>query len=194
MEKLFVMLLAFSFSFVFTNLGSAKAFSQISDSQKRTEEILAIFTKTKHKVKDRSGIRVEKYKEMRSEPVLKSDIRGYSGEYEVSGLGYTINIQIGADGVIRADGYEPPEEGLRGGRKFTLKDARIDSALLTATKVYADGGSERFEGGFINLTDVEGTSPTQIEHRSSSLGLGVTGVRIIRDGLTLEKLFYQLKQ
>src|SRR5215216_6239608 len=109
MGKLFVTLLAFSLSFASVDLGSAKAFSQISGSQKRTEEILATFTKTKHKVKAKSGIKVERYKEMRSEPVIKRDVREYSGEYEVSGLGYTVNIRIGADGVIRADGYEPME-------------------------------------------------------------------------------------
>ena len=79
---------------------------------------------------------------------------------------------------------------LERGQQLRLENAKIEGALLTATKVYQDGRTEKFEGVFLNRTDRN--SPT--DKGVTMFGLGVllnTPVQI--DGNTYEKLFYQMK-
>ena len=57
-------------------------------------------------------------------------------------------------------------------------------------KVYEDGGEEKFEGVFINRTDFE--SPT--DKGVSAFGLGVVSNPVEFAGLTLDRLFYTLKE
>src|SRR5581483_884977 len=134
--------------------------AQEPGSEQRTREILASFNKSKHAVKEKHGVRREKYKEVRSEPVLRQDVRDYSGTYEVPDLGYRLTIQAASDGRMEASGYEPAGNDSQQGRRFTLRGAKIQGALLTATKVYKDGPAEKFEGVFIKRTDF--SSPTDV--------------------------------
>jgi hypothetical protein len=167
------------------------AISQESYTQKRTREIAASFNKQKYAVKEKYGVRKEKYKEVRCEPVTKHNIRDYSGIYEVPDLGYLINIQAGSDGNIKAIGSEPVGNGgTRQARRFRLEDAHITGAMVTATKVYEDGATEEFEGVFMNRTEFR--SPT--DNGVSAFGLGVVGKPVEFAGGTFDKLFYQLKQ
>ena len=166
------------------------AISQESYTQKRTQEIVASFNKQKYAVKEKYGVRSEKYKRVVSEPVIKRSIRDYSGVYEVLDLGYLINIQVGSDGNVNAIGSEPSSGGTRRPRRFRLEGANITGAMLTARKVYEDGATEKFEGVFINRTDFD--SPT--DSGVSAFGLGVVGNRVEFAGITLDKLFYKLKQ
>jgi hypothetical protein len=165
------------------------AICQESSTQRRTQEIVASFNKEKHAVKEKYGVRTEKYKKVVSEPAIKQNIRDYSGVYEVDGFGYLINIQVGNDDSVKATGSEPANGSTRQ-RRFRLEGAKIVSAMLTGTKVYDDGATEKFEGVFINRTDF--ISPT--DKGVSSFGLGVVGNSVEVAGVTLDKLFYQLKQ
>lgn len=172
-----------------------KAAAQESYAQKRSEEILTSFNKRKHEVREVFGVRNERYKEIRSEPVVRRGLGDYAGTYEVPGLGYLIRISAGRDGEVGVTGYEPRAGGAQdGARRFRLEGLRLDGALLSGTKVYEDGAREKLEGVFINMTDVEGASPTQIEHRATTFGLGVTGMQVEKDGVTSDKIFYHLKQ
>ena len=163
---------------------SVNAPSQNSSSQTRSQQIAVSFSKQKHVVKEKNGVRTEKYKDVRSESVVKPNIRDYSGVYEVSDLGYMINVQVSSDGTVQANGHEKTS------RTFRLENARIEGALLTGTKVYGDGTKEEFEGVFMNRT--ERNSPT--DAGVTRFGLGVilhTPVEL--GGITYERLFYQLK-
>jgi len=162
---------------------AASIVSQQLSSQTKAREIAAAFTKNKHAVKEKFGVRVEKYKDVRSEPAVKSNLSEYSGVYEVHDLGYVISVQVGNDGRIQANGSE-------NSRTFTLENAKIDGALLTATKVYSDGARERFEGSFLNRTDRN--SPTDPGVTIFGLGVVLTTPFEV-NGLTYDKLFYQLK-
>jgi hypothetical protein len=66
-------------------LGPAGALSGDPDAPRRTREILAQMNRKEHKVKEVFGLRVEKYREIRSEPALKKDLREYAGAYELPG-------------------------------------------------------------------------------------------------------------
>lgn len=172
----------------------SSSFAQSSNAQQRTQEIVESLSKTKYRFRAQRGVSKEKYKSVRSEPVVKKNIADYSGQYEVPGLGYSLEIKVTNNGVIEAAGYESKEEDAQQKRKFTFRNAKIDGALLTATKVYTDGGTENFEGVFINQTSIEGTSPTQIERQSTTFGLGVANVQLkMATGVNLDRLFYQKK-
>jgi len=191
MRPLFISALRVSIITLFFGLWlvPVSAVSQESDKQKRTQEIVAYFNKEKHVIKEKFGIRKEKYKKIVSEPVIRQDIRDYSGVYEVEGLGFLIDIQVGHDGKVTATGSEPVDGDNRQARRFRLEGASITGAMLTGTKVYEDGATEKFEGVFINRTDYE--SPT--DKGSSAFGLGVVGNPQEFAGVTLDRLFYQLK-
>lgn len=53
-----------------------------------------------------------------------------------------------------------------------LKDAPIKGALLTATKVFENGETVKFEAVFNNRTVSRGKNPNSIESRETKFGLG----------------------
>jgi hypothetical protein len=171
-------------------ISSAYFSMQVSDAQKRAAEIVASMNKKKEMVKEKYGIRREKYKEVRCELIVKANPSERSGTYEVSDLGYSLTIRVGNDGTVDAYGYEPTEGGVKEARQFALRDARVEGALLTGKKAYTDGAVEKFEGVFIKRTVLN--SPT--DDGVSSFGLGVIGQQIVIGGSTLDKVFYQRKE
>ena len=163
----------------------------VSQSAKtRTQAIAASFSKEKHVVKEKRGVRVEKYKRVQSEPVVKANPQDYSGRYEVSDMGLAVQLRVDRNGSVEATGYEPMGPDLSVRRSFTLRNGKIDGALLTATQVFANGTQDRFEGVFMNRTSFE--SPT--DKGVTVFGLGVLGKEIAVAGLTINKFFYELKQ
>ena len=166
---------------------AVNTFSQQLSSQTRAQTLAAAFNKQKHSVKEKYGVRREKYKDVRSEPLVKQNIADYSGAYEVPDLGFVINVQVGNDGNVQASGSESVPQS----RAFRLENARIEGALLTASKVYQDGTTEKFEGVFLSRT--ERNSPT--DPGVTIFGLGVIlSTPFEVNGLTYQKLFYHLKQ
>ena len=170
-------------------LVSSSAIFQQSDVQRRAQEIAASFNKQKHKVKEKFGFREEMYKKVRGEPVIRQNIRAYSGVYEVTHLGYTMNLQVGSNGSVEASGFEPATDGTQPARRFRVENGRVEGALLTGTKVYEDGATEKFEGVFMNRTEF--SSPT--DKGVTVFGLGVVGNPVEFAGNTYDKLFYGLK-
>ena len=162
------------------------AASQGVTSPSRAQDLAAVFNKHKQVVKEKRGVRREVYADVRSEPFVAHTIAEYSGVYQVEGLGDVIHLQIGSDGTIQAAGRDSEPS-----RSFVLENARIEAALLTATKVYRDGAAEPFEGVF--MTRTERRSPT--DPGKSTLGLGVV-LHTPREvaGTTYDKLFYQLQR
>lgn len=162
-------------------VGSAEAASQQESSETRAREIAISFNKVKHAVKEKNGVRTEKYKDVHSESVVKPNITDYSGAYSVSDVPYFIAIQVASDGRVQASGKE-------NGRPFRLDNARIEGALLSATKIYPDGRAEKFEGVFMTRTVRNSPTDTGV----TTFGLGVvlkTPLEV--NGNTYEKLFYQ---
>ena len=156
----------------------------------RTQVLLASFNKTKHAVKERHGVRVEKYKRVRSEAAIRLNPENYSGTYEMSDLGFALRLRVDRNGNVEATGEEPLGGAVGVRRTFVLRNARVDGALLTGTRVYADGTSDYFEGVFINLTSFDSPADKGV----STFGLGVTGRAVAVSGVVLDKFFYELKQ
>jgi hypothetical protein len=162
------------------------ATSQQLSGQTRAQEIVASFSKHKSATKEKNGLRVEKYKDVRSEPVAKQNVSDYSGVYEVPELGYIINLQVGSDGRAKANGFETKGDGYQGSRSFRLENAGIEGALLMGTRVYDDGSSDHFEGVF--MTRTVRNSPTDVGVTTFGLGV-IPNTPFERGGLKYEKLF-----
>jgi hypothetical protein len=158
--------------------------------QTRTQAIAASFNKSKHVVKEKRGVRREKYKRVESEPALKPNPQEYSGTYEVSDMGFGLRLRVDRDGGVEGTGYEPAGPDLSIRRSFSLRNGRIDGALLTATRVYADGKQSRLEGAFMTRTSFD--SPA--DKGFTVFGLGVIGKDIAVGGATVNRFFYELKQ
>src|ERR1700745_2423063 len=105
MRTLFVIAMIVGFCLIPVNVVSQESYTQT-----RTQEIVASFNKEKYAVKEKYGVRREKYKKVVSEPVSKPSIKDYAGVYEVPGPGFFINLQIGGDGKVSATGSEPAKD------------------------------------------------------------------------------------
>jgi hypothetical protein len=160
-----------------------------ASSELRTQAIVASFNKSKHVVKEKRGVRKEKYLDVRSAPAVKQNPADYSGAYEAD-PGFFLRLRVDGSGLVEGTGSDPLNGEPAVSRSFTLRNGRISGALITATKVYANGSSEPFEGVFINKTVFE--SPT--DPGVTAFGLGVVGKGLQFNGLSLDKIFYQLKQ
>ena len=164
--------------------------ARVAGSELRTQTIVASFNKSKHVVKDKRGVRKEKYLDVRSVAAVKQNLADYSGAYETSDLRFSLQLRVDATGKVEGSGYEPLNDETAISRSFTLKDGRMTGALITARKVYGDGSHEPLEGVFINKTVFE--SPT--DPGVTAFGLGVVGMSFQVREVNNDKLFYQLKQ
>lgn len=175
--------------FFILSLLPANIFGQDRNVQARTQELVREFNKTKHKVKEKRGIRIEVYVEVRSEAAVKRP-EEYAGVYQIDGNGAALELRTSGNGAL----LEAAGEDI-GGRRFTLTNGKIEGALLTATKTYANGETEKFEGVFINRTVRSGKSPADAKEDETAFGLGVAGQQINLGGDNYNtRVFYERKQ
>jgi hypothetical protein len=163
---------------------------QTGAAAERARQLAEQMSKKKHAVREKKGVRVEKFKEIRSEPAVRSDPREYAGDYEAD-MGFRLSLTVGAGGRVEGSGADTSFAGGRRARAFTLRDARVEGALLTGTKVFDDGSTERLEGVFINRTDRNGPQ----DPGTTAFGLGVVYEPPLprEEGYAVNKLFYTRK-
>jgi hypothetical protein len=167
--------------------GSVSALAAQASGPTRARELAAAFNKHKDVAKEKRGYRKDVYKDVQAEPDIRQNIADYAGTYEVPDLGDGISVRVDGDGGVHVEGYEAG----RASPTFTLEHARIQDGLLSATRIRSDGTAEKFEGVF--MTRTERKSRTDSGITTSGLGI-VLGTPVERDGITYEKLFYQLKR
>jgi len=168
-------------------LGAGAGAAARQDAGARARELAAYFNKHKHKVREKRGVRLEVFMEVRGEPAVRPSAADYSGAYEAE-PDFRLELRVSPGGAAEGRGAEPGSGGRRG---FTLRGARVSGALLTGTKVYEDGREERIEGVFINRTvrNAPGASGT------TTFGLGVVyDPPKPGDGFEVNRLFYELKR
>lgn len=141
------------------------------NAEQKTQDLIAALGKTKHKKKEKKNFSFERYVDIKSEAVVKTSAADYTGIYESSDLGYRLELRVSGDGRAEGSGFDTNFMNSER-QSFTLRDARVEGALLTATKVYAGGATEKFEAVFNNRTIVEGKNPNEIESRETKYGLG----------------------
>jgi hypothetical protein len=139
------------------------------DAGQRTRELTSALDKTKYKKKEKANVSIEIYIDIKNEAALREDPTAYSGNYESEN--YRMTLSVAKDGSAAGEGYElVGENGRR--TSFTLRDARVQGALLTGTKVYEGGTAEQFEGVFTNRTVSTGKNANQIDSRETLFGFG----------------------
>lgn len=149
-------------------LGSAIA-AEAQDVAQRTLELTASLDKTKHKKKEKKGFSFETYVDVKNTPAVRSDPSQYSGLYKADG--YVLDLRVGRNGEAQGTGRDQMLNNGREGR-FTLRNARVTGALLTATKEYSDGETRKFEALFVDRTTVQGKNPDAIDTTAKAFGLG----------------------
>lgn len=186
MSRNFILVVAFVLC---ANL-SANVFAQTAEQ--KTQDLIAALGKTKYKKKEKKGIAIEIYVDIKSRAVVKNNIRDYAGVYQSSAGDYRLELHVSSDGRVEGSGYD---SGFMNGQKrsFTLQNARIDGALLTATKIYADGGTESLEAVFNNRTTVEGRNSNRINTRETKYGLGFIDTFGLTNGTITNRVFLEFK-
>ena len=165
MSRNFIFIIVLVFCFVLSN----NIFAQ--DAQQKTQDLIAALSKTKYKKKEKKNLSFELYIDIKSEAVVKNNVADYAGVYESSEAGYRIELRVSADGKVEGSGYDSDFDTSQK-ENFTLKDAQIEGALLTATKVFANGEMKKLEAVFNNRTVTEGKNPNEINSREKKYGLG----------------------
>jgi len=137
----------------------------------QAHQLAAALDKTKYKKKEKRNISIEIYIDIKNEPVVRSAAE-YSGFYQSDGDDYALQINVSASGAATGSGHDTINIGEGQKASFTLKDARVDGAVLTGTKVFDNGTSEKFEAVFVNRTVSAGQNPNSISTHDTSYGLG----------------------
>jgi hypothetical protein len=180
---------ALTLLFVDAGRASSQTPASAGSTQARSQSIAATFSKFKQLSREKHGIKKEKYLRVQSDPVVKTNPEQYSGTYETPEWGFAIHLRVDRGGRVEGDGYEPFGSDLNVRRAFTLKNGKVEGALLNATKVYADGSTEKLEGAFLNRSTFE--SPT--DKGITRFGLGTLVRPIEISGNTFDKLFYEFR-
>jgi hypothetical protein len=152
----------------------------------RTSQLVAMFGKHKHAVKERHGVRTEKYKDVKSVPAVRANPAEYSGSYD-GGLGFVLQLRVTADGKVEGSGEEALGDDARITMPFVLENAKVDGVLVTGTRIYRDGSRAKFEGVFIERTSRESES----DPGATKFGIGVVTRPTPVNGLLIERLFYE---
>jgi len=135
----------------------------------RTQELVAALDKTKYKKKEKRDIKIEIYVNVKNEAVVKKNVSEYSGTYGDQNAGSRLTLKVASDGSAEGSGYDDSDKGKL---NFTLKDAGVVGAMLTATKVFENGETKKLEAVFVNRTVTSGTNAASITSRETAYGLG----------------------
>ena len=139
------------------------------DAGQRTRELVAALDKTKYKKKEKANISIEVFVDIKNEAAVRSDPTEYSGSYDSED--YRMTLSVSKDGSATGEGYDLVGDNARR-MNFTLRDARIQGALLTGTKLYDGRAPQPFEGVFTNRTVSTGKNVNQIDSRETLFGIG----------------------
>ncbi len=124
------------------------------------------------------GQKKKKAKDKRFEPVVGRSLKDYEGTYVGIDETYVLEIRLGPDGQLAARSTEA-------GQTVGLSNVKVEGARLTATKTYADGGTEKLGGTFAN----------RILNGETAFGILVDGLDLRLDGgTTLNRVFYRRRQ
>jgi len=159
--------------------------AQTPAASAKSSAIAASFSKFKNVSKEKHGFKKEKYLRVESEPAVKQNPADYAGTYVARDYDLSLEFAVNADGTFTGRGTEPISDNVK--RTFTLRNGRISGALATATKVYANGSSERFEGAFMNRSIYE--SPT--DKGVTIFGFGTLGKSVVLNGNTIDRFFFE---
>ena len=138
----------------------------------KAQEIASALDKTKYKKKDKPNFSIEIYIDVKNEPVLKGTAAEYAGEYASDDSDRCLSLSVAPNGEVTGIGRDTSPFDDARSLNFTLHDARIDGAVLSAVKVYENGETRKFQAVFVNRTVSAGKNASDIETSNISYGLG----------------------
>lgn len=158
------LLIVVAFCIAFTAVGVCG-----QDAGQKQRELVAALDKTKYKKKEKANVSIEVYVNIKNEAAVREAF-SYGGNYEDQEGQYRLTLHVERGGAATGSGYDT----INGDRRasFNLRDARIDGALLTATKVYDSGETLPLEAVFVNRTVATGKNENAIDTRDTKFGLG----------------------
>lgn len=138
----------------------------------KAQELASALDKTKYKKKDKPNLSIEIYVDVKNEPALKGSPAEYAGEYASEDSDRCLSLSVGPNGEVTGIGRDssPFDDGRS--FNFTLHDAHIDGAVLTAVKVYENGETRKFQAVFVNRTVSAGKNAGEIQTSNISYGIG----------------------
>jgi cell division protein FtsX len=143
-----------------------------TSAQQRTAELVSQLDKTKYKKKDKGAVHIELYVDIKNTPDVRP-VAEYSGHYEtpLPGNGYVLDLQVTLNGAATGSGTDI--YGVQGiPRKFTLRDAKVEGARLTGTKVFENGETEPFEAVFVTEVTRSGKTEADATVTQTMSGIG----------------------
>lgn len=138
------------------------------DVSARTNALVGTLDKTKYKKKEKKNISIEVYVSIKNDPAIR-DAYEYGGSYSDEDAESRLTLHVERGGVASGSGHDSINDRRM---NFTLKDASIIGALLSATKVYDNGEQQKFEAVFVNRTVAVGKNENEITSRDTKFGLG----------------------
>jgi hypothetical protein len=162
-------------------------YAQTAAASARTREIAARFSKEKHVIKEKHGVRLEKYVKVVAEPKAAANPSTYSGTYRDLSFDFILRLRVTTDGKVEGSGEDPIGYEPNIARSFTLAGGKVNGALLTATKIYRDGKRENLEGIFMKRITIDAPN----ERETSVFGLGVLTKPMQIGGNIIDRLFYE---
>lgn len=169
------------------NPSPAQSQKPVTSVSQRTTELAALFSKNKHVVKEKRGVRMEKYKKVVAKPVIAANPATYSGTYRDLSFDFVLRLRVAGNGNVEGSGEDPIDSDAQVSRRFALVDGKIQGALLTATKLFPNGRRERIEGVFIERTSFDSPSDRGV----TVFGLGVVSKPMQIGGNDIDRLFYE---
>ena len=155
----------------------------------RAENLAAALDKTKYKKKEKRDITIEIYIDIKNTPAVLASPAEYSGRYICETGESRIDITAAGDGSFTATGEDANDLGGNEHGKFTIRDGRIDGAVLTGTRVFDSGQRQPFEAVFVNRTIRNGKNADEIATVNESFGLGY----IVTNGDSRNRVFMEKK-
>ncbi len=137
------------------------------------------FSKSKYMKKEKYGITKELSKVITSTPVIKENLKDYSGIYNASDVRYSIGLKIRDEKNIQATLTEIDSNSIN--HIYSLKNISIKDALFKATRINPDGSEFFLEGVFIDKNDNG--------HIDFGLGLKLLDPLTIRHTIHTDKIF-----
>lgn len=139
------------------------------------------FSKSKYKKMEKYGVTKEMSKVIISTPVIKNNIKDYSGVYKANGPDYTLTLNVNEAKNITGTIKEVNENNVI--QNFTLKNITIDNALFKAIKVSAGGTETALEGVFIDKNDNG--------NHDFGLGIKLPESVTLNNALHIDKVFFK---
>jgi len=120
---------------------------ELTAKEKAEDMAKNVFSKTKHKKKEKDGTITEVNVKIESTPVAKDNLEFYAGNYWYKDLGYKMEIRVDANKNLTATLSNPFKP------KMQLKNVTVTDAYFLGVKQNEDGTEELWEGVFINRSD-----------------------------------------